>query len=222
MNAATVVVTDEDHVFSWRPVDEGFMQRTAHGLRLGGDIWLVDPIDADDLDDLLHSRGSVAGVVVTLSRHLRDSLAIASRHGVRIWADEAVGRVALGESGRRFRERIPGTPLFSIPLPGHGLRRFWHESALWWPEQGTVLVSESLGTVAYFQLGDEALGLHPFRRGDPPRELLPLPAQRLLTGHGDEIARNADRMIRECIENGPSRRKPFWMLRTLWSARRKG
>lgn len=215
----TQIVHDASDVLSWRPQGEGSLQRTAHALRLGDDLWMVDPIDTDGIDDLLGSSGgTVAGVVVTLNRHLRDSLALAGRHGVRVFADEAVGKLDLGDRGERFIGTIPGTPLQSLPLPVGGWRRWWREAAIWWPETGTLLVSESLGTVPAWRLGNERLGLHPLRRSAPPRELISLPAERLLTGHGDGIAADAAHQIADTLEHGPARRSFGWFLRAMRSA----
>ncbi len=188
------------------------MGRSSHALVVGSDVWLVDPIDVDELDASLDELGSPAGVILTLKRHQRDALAIAARRGVDVWADASLGALT-GVSA--FRERVPGTPLMSIPLPGRGLRWWWKEAAIFWPEEQLVVVGESVGNPSYYLLQGETLGLHPVRRGQPPRELAGLAVDQLLCGHGAGVTAHASRVLSELIMNGPDRRSWFWMFRTF-------
>ena len=189
------------------------MRRTSHALIIGSALWLIDPVDVGGLDATLATDGAVAGVILTVARHRRDAAAIAARHGASVWADAALG--TRESNTRAFRERLPGTPLLSLPLPGRGLRRWWREAAVFWPEERIVVVGESVGNPPYYLLDGETIGLHPVRRGQPPEELAGLDVDRLLCGHGDGVGRDAAPALRELIHNGPGRRSPLWMLRTL-------
>lgn len=207
------IVRQDSRFVSWRPAGEGPMDRTSHALVVDGSVWLVDPIDADGLDEMLSELGSPAGAVITFKRHQRDARLIAARLGVGVWADASLG--SLGDGAQSFSERVPGTPLVSIPLPGRGLRRWWHEGAIHWPEAGLVVVGESVGNPPYYLLDGELLGLHPLRRGQPPPELAGLDVDQVLCGHGDGVAHSASRVLSELIGNGPGRRSWFWMFRTF-------
>jgi hypothetical protein len=191
-----------------------------------GALWLVDPLDAPDLDAALAARGPVAGVVVTHARHRRDAALLARRHGVPVWADAALGRLRLDAPLRRFRGRLPGTPLVSLALPARGRLRPWREAALWWPGEGVLVVGETVGTAGYFLLGGERLGLHPFRRPAPPRALAGLGARLLLVGHGDPVLSGAGPLLDRLAAG--ARRPPLWRARTAaaavraWRAARRG
>jgi hypothetical protein len=216
--ATPIVVARGRYGLSWRPADEGRMLRTSHALAADDRLWLVDPVDCDGLDGLIASLGDPAGIVLTVDRHARDAVAIAARLGVPVLADRALGRAE--RATERFSDRVPGSPLHSIPIPGRGLRRWWREAAVWWPEARVLVVGETLGDAPYFLLDDERLGLHPFRRSQPPMELLPCAPETILVGHGDGIPVGAEAPLRDTLQHGPGRRRPFWTVRTLLRARR--
>jgi hypothetical protein len=211
--ASIEIVAREGDALSWRPVDEGRMLRTSHALACDGGAWLIDPIDGDGLDAALADLGPVAGVILTLGRHGRDSRRIAERHSVDVWGDEALGRVPDGV--RRYRERVPGSPLVSVSLRGRGLRRWWREVAIWWPERRLAVVGESVGNAPYFLRQGERLGLHPLRRGAPPPELADLDVDRVLCGHGDGVPDGAASVLGDLVVRGPSRRGPLWLIETF-------
>lgn len=194
------------------------MRRTSHALSAVGRLWLVDPLDCDGLDDLIAPLGDPAGVVLTIDRHARDAAAIAARLGVPVLADRALG--GDGRATERFSDRLPGSPLRSIAIPGRGLRRWWREAAIWWPEARVLVVGETLGSAPYFVLDDERLGLHPFRRSQPPMELLRCAPETILVGHGDGIVVDAEAVLLDTVRHGPGRRRPFWTVRTLLRAHR--
>lgn len=214
MSELTVVGRGPHHL-SWRPADEGYQRRTSHAVTAAGRTWLVDPIDGTGLDDLFAGLGELAGIVVTLGRHRRDTDAIAARLGLSIWADAALGRLKVESPVTTFSGELDGGPLVSISLRGRGTKRWWKEAALWWPAERLLLVSESVGTPGYYRLGDERLGLHPMRRSRPPAELAEIAPGTLLLGHGDEIAADAAPLLGELLTAGPSRRRPFWFFRSV-------
>lgn len=115
-----------DDGVGWIAYPDERMQRASHALvdsgrgdDTGSGIWLVDPVDTDDLDEFLSEFGEILGVLVLLDRHKRDAGAIARRHDVSVhrpsWMrsiDSAIeapvttlGR-ELGETGYRVRKRV--------------------------------------------------------------------------------------------------------------------
>jgi hypothetical protein len=62
--------------------------------------------------------------------------------------------------------------------------RIWKEVAFWEPERRVLVVGDALGTVGYFTAPGEAIGVHPFLRLHPPRDLGELEPEHILCGHG--------------------------------------
>lgn len=194
--------------------DEG-MQRASHALvDSDGDgnengteedgVWLVDPVDAGGLDELLAEFGPVLGVVVLLDRHKRDAGAIARRHDVSVYRptwmhsiDESIEApvralgTELGGTGYRVRKRL------DLPI--------WKEAVLYRPDDGSLLVPESLGTVDYFCAPGERLGVHPMLRLTPPGDLGGLAVDHVLVGHGPGVTDDAQQAIRDAISGSRSR-----------------
>jgi hypothetical protein len=122
-----------DAGFSWI-VDEP-MTRTSHALAAGGRVWLVDPVRHEPALERARSLGRPAAVLQLLDRHNRDCASIASELGVpHLVAPDAV----------------PESPFEAIPV-----RRTarWRETALWWPEEQTLVVAEVIGTNRFFAAG---------------------------------------------------------------------
>ncbi len=155
----------------WIAPEPDYMQRGSHALVAGDGTWLVDPVDGDNLDEILSPLPPVLGVVQLLDRHPRDCAALAARFGVPVHTTPAEG--------------VPGLPLVAIPLVS---RRWWREVALWWPETRTLVVAESLGTAPYYPARGGRLGVHPAMRLTPPRGLAAYEAERLLPGHGAPVS----------------------------------
>ncbi|WP_435194735.1 hypothetical protein [Natronomonas sp. EA1] len=199
-----------DGGFGWIAYPKEGMQRASHALVSDGKVYVVDPVDADGLDDLLAEEGEVAGVVVLLDRHLRDAATIANRHDVAVhipaWMsgvekklDAPVERLgdALGDTGYEVR-RLVDSP-------------FWKEAALYHEGSGTLLVPETLGTVDYYTTGDEQVGVHPALRLFPPSQLRPLAVERLLVGHGAGVLENAEAHIEDAVSGSRKRAPRAWM-----------
>jgi hypothetical protein len=192
----------------WIAYPDERMERASHALRAGEDVWVVDPVDAPGVDDLLSDLGTVAGVAVCLDRHRRDAAAIATRHDVPVFVPEWMDGVAaavdapverfgseLGDSGYRVR-RVRDT---AVPP--------WHEAALYGPDD-TLLVPEAVGTASYFLAGEERLGVHPMLRPVPPRRALgDLSPDRVLVGHGEGVFEDATAALRDALD-GARRRLP--------------
>ena len=141
-------------VARWLPVDEqedGFgwaidepLERTSHALRVDGRVWLIDPVDAPELEDRIRALGEPAGVLQLLDRHARDGAAWAARLGVPLV---------------RAFEGVAGTPFQALPVLDN---RFWREVALWEPQSRTLLCADVLGTLEFFRAGERAHRHAPF------------------------------------------------------------
>ena len=155
------------HGFSW--IVEEPMTRTSHALATGGGVWLVDPVDWPDAIDRASSLGTPAGVIQLLDRHNRDAAAIAER---------------LGVPHLRVPASLPGTPFEVIEIKR--CEALAGDRAL--VARAAVLVAaDALGTNPFFTIGDDRVGVHPFLKLTPPRQLRAYEPQHLLVGHGEGI-----------------------------------
>jgi hypothetical protein len=197
----------------WIAYPDERMQRASHALTDDGDLWLVDPVDAEGLDDLLAEEGEVAGVVVLLDRHERDAARLARQHDVSVhlpvWMKSLASdldapvepvRTELADTGYRL-QRVLDTP-------------FWKEAAL--SNDETLLVPEALGTAAYYRIEAERLGVHPMLRAFPPRRLRGLAPDRVLLGHGAGVTVDASDALAEALRES-RRRAPQLYARTARS-----
>jgi hypothetical protein len=132
-------------------------------------VWLVDPVDWPDALERASGLGEPAGVVQLLDRHDRDCAALAGR---------------LGVPHLVVPDDVPESPFACVPVLR---RRFWRESALWWPGTRTLVLADALATNAFYTGGKEPLGVHPLLRLFPPRRLAAYAPERLLTGHGEGL-----------------------------------
>jgi len=143
------------------------MQRACHAVRLGGGVWVVDPVDVDGLDERIAGVGEPAGVLQLLDRHDRACAAVAERLGV--------------PHHRLPFEGIDGASFEAIDLINTPV---WKEVAIWARAERALIVPEAVGTAPYFRSGDEEIGIHPFLRVLPPRKLAAFEPEHLLSGHG--------------------------------------
>ncbi len=96
----TVRLTDEtDFGFGW--IEEAAEAKTGHALVVDGRVWLVDPIEPEDVEERVLALGEPAGVLQLLDRHNRAAAALAARLGV-------PHHVAPRE--------LPGTPFTVLPV----------------------------------------------------------------------------------------------------------
>lgn len=153
--------------FSWLADAEETMQRASHAATLGGQLWIVDPVDVAGLDEWIEAIGSPVGVLQLLDRHDRDCAAVAERHGVPL-------------------HKLPFGGVREAPFEATALvrNRLWNEVALWAPAERALIVAEAVGTAPYFRAGDERIGIHPMMRAKPPRKLAAFEPLHLLSGHG--------------------------------------
>jgi hypothetical protein len=202
-----------DGGFSWIAFPEEEMQRASHALVSGDGVWLIDPVDAPDLDEWISELGEVAGVVVLLDRHPRDAAAVANRHEVSVYLPETLASA---------RQKIDApTETFSETLADTGYRTFpvldtpvWKEAGLYNDENGTLIVAESVGTAQFFRAPGERLGVHPARRLFPPTALRGFLPDRILVGHGEPVTDDAPRVLKEAL-SGSRRNTPQLYAKSL-------
>jgi hypothetical protein len=185
------------HVSRWLPVDEqedcfGWLieeslQRTSHALLVDGGVWLVDPVDAPELEERIRALGEPAGVLQILDRHARDGATWSRRLGVPLV---------------RAYETLGGAPFEALRVLDN---RLWREVALWEPVSATLVCADALGTLSYFRVGEERIGLHPLLRFAPPRSLLSVEPTRVLVGHGGGLHQDAAAAVRDTVAHGRRR-----------------
>lgn len=155
-----------EHGLSW--ICDEWMQRASHALVIDGRVWLVDPVDIPEAIEQARGLGEIAGVIQLLDRHNRDCAALAEHFGV---------------PHHKLPTEIPDAPGLQVLPVLRG--RMWKESALWWPDTGTLVVAELLGSNDTFVLNQrDAVGIHAFMRAHKARVGDHLPVSHLLMGHG--------------------------------------
>nr|WP_262178782.1 MULTISPECIES: hypothetical protein [Halomicroarcula] len=204
-----------DRGASWLAYPEEGMQRASHVLGTEAGAIVVDPVDAEGIDDLFAEFGDVAGVILLLDRHKRDSAAIAKRHDVPVYIPDALAGTEddIDAPTERVHRQIPGTDYGIHELTSNA---FWQEAALYGDEDDTLVVPEAVGTVDYFLAGGERLGVHPMLRLTPPTKLNRLDPERLLVGHGHGIADDAGGALSDALR-GSRRRTPGLYVKNLKS-----
>lgn len=191
------------------------IQRASHLLEYDGGVWLIDPLDAPILDDLVADYGEVEGIVVLLDRHTRDAAELADRYDVPVYVSTAVsGVTGLDAPIKPFSGDLPGTDVTALPLVDLPM---WSEAALYDDRTGTLAVADALGTAPYFTVDEERLGVHPLLRLKPPNGLLNnLAPGRVLVGHGEGIMDDATAALRTAL-SGARRRTPQLYAKNLRS-----
>lgn len=200
------VIDRHEHGVGWLAYPGETMRRASHAIERDGDVWVIDPVDAEGLDDLLAEYGDVAGVIILLARHKRDSAAVAERHGVSVHVPSWMSGVEekLDAPVERFDDEIAGFEsrrLIDNPA--------WQEAVLFDGE--TLVVPESLGTVDYFTAPGEELGVHPMLRLLPPRSLTDYDPERLLVGHGEGIDEGVGEAIGTAISRSRTRAPQLYL-----------
>ena len=195
------VCDDFDGGFGWI-VDE-FLQRCSHALVVKGRVWLLDPLDADGVEERVRAAGEPAGVIQLLDRHERACAALAERLGV---PHHVVPR-----------EPVDGAPFSFVPVRDS---RFWKEVALWWPEKQVLACGDALGTVPGFRASGERLALHPLLRLAPPRRLGEVEPRHVLLGHGEGVhGDDATAAVREALATARRRLPRAWWQGLVASVR---
>jgi hypothetical protein len=146
-----------------------WMERGSHAIVAEGKVWLIDPVDAPDAIKQAEALGEIVGVIQLLDRHPRACKALAKRYGVPL---------------HRLPDELPGTPFQVLTV---FRAKHWDERALWWPETGTLIVAELVGTNDYYALSKNQVGVHPMLRATSKVIGDDLPVKHLLVGHGAPV-----------------------------------
>ncbi|QLH83317.1 hypothetical protein [Halosimplex pelagicum] len=191
---------------SWLAYPDEEMERVSHALVTDGDVWLVDPIDVDGLDETLAEHGTVRGVVLLLDRHERDAETLARRHEVPVYVPEWMDEVRSGLTA-------PVEPIRrSLADSGYDLHKLvdnpvWKEGFLYDEDSKTLVVAEAVGTSSYMLTSDERLGVHPALRLKPPKALGRYSPERILVGHGEGVMTGAAEALTDALD-GSRKRTP--------------
>ncbi len=169
------IVDELPHAFGWIDPEPPWMLRTGHALAVGGRVWLLDPLEAPELEERVRALGEPAGVVQLLDRHARAGAAWAARLGVPLHV---------------VPEGLPGTGLEVVPVP---TVPGWREVALWEPASRTLVTADALATAPGYADAHGVLSVHPLLRLRPPHALGELPVEHVLTGHGPGLSGEAAR-----------------------------
>jgi hypothetical protein len=170
-----------EHGLTW--VMREWMRRGSHAVLADGKVWLIDPVDVPEAIEAARALGEFGGVIQLLDRHPRACAALAQHYGVPFYRlpDELP---------------IPGVQVFSVLRAKH-----WQERALWFPDIGTLVIAEILGTNDYYALADNRVGVHPFMRAFTRRHPGDhLPVQHLLVGHGAPVHEDAAQALATAYE----------------------
>ena len=185
--------------FGW--IVEEAMTRTSHALAAEGKVWLVDALDWPEAIDRALALGEPAGVIQLLDRHDRDCAALAERFGVPHLVAPA---------------QLPGSPFEFVDVMQ---RKYWRESALWWPETRTLVTADALVTNRFHTGGTAPIGIHILLRLTPPTALGELEPRRVLVGHGEGIVGpGATQDLRDALLSS-RRRLPGVLLRMPFTIR---
>jgi hypothetical protein len=186
----------------WLVHPEETMERASTALATDEGVYLVDPLDAPGVDDLVAGFGAVAGVVLLSNHHTRDAGLFARRHDVPIYVGADVPETALPDLAVPIERVAVGETLgdyeFREVATGTALGAPWYEYALWNGE--TLRVSECVGTADYMRVGDEPLGVMTMRRRHPPTALRGLDPERVLSGHGRGLDEDASAALERAID----------------------
>lgn len=184
---------------SWKREPSGLMACVSHAVRDDdGKVWVFDPVDGVELDELVTNLGEVAGVIVLLDRHVRNAPEIAARLGVPLYFPVGKQRQKLPSGTIRYDTHIEGCPFEFIVVRQHD--RSWLERAAVLPSRGLLIIAEAVGTVDYYKGGgDLTLAMHPVMRAFPPRVLQGLEPRRLLVGHGMPVEGNPAEALEEAF-----------------------
>ncbi|MFC6865468.1 hypothetical protein ACFQGE_18635 [Halomicroarcula sp. GCM10025817] len=204
-----------DRGVSWIAYPDEPMQRASHVLSTDAGVFVVDPVDAEGIDDLFAEFGDVVGVVLLLDRHKRDCAAVATRHGVPVYVPDWMSGVEddLAAPVERVHRQLPDTDYGVHKVIKNPL---WQEAALYGDDDDTLVVAEAVGTADFFLVGSERLGVHPALRLTPPTKLGRLAPERILVGHGHGVMDDAAAALTDALK-GSRTRAPGLFAKTVKS-----
>lgn len=184
------------------PDEDG--ERASHAV-VGeeGGVWVIDPIDAPGVDELLADLGEVVGIAVLSNYHARDAGAIAERHGVSVYLPQWMDRV----EDRIDHEDVPikrytgqlGDSGFRIQQCSLGLGT--QEAVAYRPSDSTIYIADMLGTLPFATVGEERIGVYLTMRLFPPHETFgEYTPERIIVGHGPGILEDADVALTDALD----------------------
>ena len=180
---------DDRGSFSWLLGPSDPASRASTALVLDAGTLLIDPLEADGLDELLAPLPPLIGVTSLLDRHGRDAAAIADRRGVPRLVPAALGGPGLGLAGAEERPVI--------------VRPRWKEALLWVPDRKLLICPETLGTAPFDLASPNArLGMHPLARVyRPAAAFAGLDPAVIAVGHGPPL-RDAEGLLAPTLASG--------------------
>lgn len=188
------LVDELEFAVGWIAPEPRFMQRASHAIAAGGGVWLVDPVAEPGALERVRALGEPVGVVQLLDRHGRDCASVAAE---------------LGVPHHEVPDAAPaGAPFEVMPVLA---RKRWHEVALWFPAEETLVCADAVGTAPYYRARSERLGVSPLLRLTPPRSLLRVAPLHVLVGHGAGVHEDAAAALRDAV-TGARRRLAPWLL----------
>lgn len=193
-------IDEWENGFGWIARPEEDMVRTSHAFQDDG-VYLVDPLDAVNLDEKLSEYGEVKAIVVLFDRHLRDSEELAEKYSCPVYIPEWLEK-SIDSEVIEVHDRIPGTDWRFIDAVDTLTGR---EAGLYHEKSGTLTVADALGTVDMFCGRGEKLGLNPLYRLNPPKNLLKFDVERIFCGHGKGIQKNTESTLKNTLNK--ARRK---------------
>jgi hypothetical protein len=201
------LIDEYDGGVGWIAYPEERMRRASHAMAVDGEVYLIDPLQIPDLEGVVASYGDIAGVVVLLGRHSRDSESIAREFDVPIhvpaWVDYSPPEDITLE---RHEQRLAGSDfelIETVNWPG------WREASLFDGE--TLVVPESVGTASFFRSGAEPLGVQAVLRMTPPGALRGLTPKRILVGHGSGIHEDATATLERALDSSRRNAPGAWL-----------
>lgn len=212
------LVDEFEDGFGWLAFPDETGQRVSHAV-VGedGGVWVIDPLDAPGIDEVIRELGDVSGIAVCSAYHARDADRFADRFDVPVyvprWLKRAPERIdapierydtVLSSSGFAVREvsSIPG----------------WSEAVAYRESDGTLYVPDVLGTYA----DDGRVELALFFRLVPPTETFAdLEPERIRFGHGRGVFEDATGALEDALSR-PRRGFPWALYRSGWTQLKAG
>ncbi len=189
-------------------------ERASHAVATDDGLWVIDPVDAEGLDDLLAEYGDVAGVAVLSNYHARDADAVANRHGVPVHVPRWMDRVAdrLAADVERTDPVLGAADFETVRVEPLSLYR---AVLAYRPDDGTLIVPDLLSSGSGYPTGDERVGMMLGSRLFPPREPFEgMEPERILFGHGRGVFDDAAGALDDALA-GARRRLPRALVENL-------
>lgn len=170
-------------------------ERASHALKGDNGVWLIDPVDAPGVDELVAEFGSVAGVAVLSSHHARDAGTIANRHGVKVhiprWMDRVEAHVEASVEREGDLLSNSGFDITRVnPLS------IYRGAIAYRERDGTLIIPDLLSSGSGYPVEDERMGVLLALRLTPPKDVFRgMEPQRILFGHGEGIFENTSEAL---------------------------